>query len=350
MNDKIDLRSDTLNVPTEKVRQFMTKAPVGDDVYGEDPSVNEFQNYIKNLSGKECVLLTPTCTQANLTATLTHCDRGDEYIAGETAHLHYWESGGTSVLGGIQSQTIPFNKDGSLDLDLVESKIKPKTPYFPKTKLLCLENTCEGRPLSLDYLKEAYALCQKHGLKLHVDGARIFNAIEYLNLSLKEVAQYCDSMSICFSKGLGAPIGSALCLSEKDRGRAMHLRKMLGGGMRQSGMLAAACQFVTEHHVHFLKKDRENAETLAKELRSLQLPFIYDVIQNTNMVFFHTDANYITPLTEHLKSHNIIIGGYIQAGRIRLVFHSDVKEAHISRILEGLQTFDYKTSSKTKAA
>ncbi len=236
----IDLRSDTVTRPGRAMLEAMMAAPVGDDVYGDDPTVNELQRYAADLAGKEAALFLPTGTQANLVGLLSHCQRGEEYIVGQGAHNYLYEAGGAAVLGSIQPQPIDAAADGSLPLDKVAAKIKPDDIHFAPTRLLSLENTHNGKVLPRDYLQEAWAFTRQRNLALHVDGARIFNAVVAYGCELRDIAQYCDSFTICLSKGLGAPVGSLLVGSEAYIRRAVRWRKMVGGGMRQAGILAAA--------------------------------------------------------------------------------------------------------------
>ncbi len=255
----IDLRSDTVTQPDAAMRSAMTNAEVGDDVYGDDPTVNALEAQAAKLSGKEAALFLPTGTQANLVALLTHCQRGEEYIVGQKAHNYLYEAGGAAVLGSIQPQPIDANDDGTLPLDKVLAAIKPDDIHFAQTRLLSLENTHSGKVLPLSYLQQAWALTREQKLALHIDGARVFNAAVALNVPLSEITQYCDTLTICLSKGLGAPVGSLLCGSAEYIKRARRWRKMTGGGMRQAGILAAAGLYALEHNVARLKDDHDNA-------------------------------------------------------------------------------------------
>jgi threonine aldolase len=247
-----DLRSDTVTRPTPAMREAMLRAPVGDDVYGEDPTVNTLQARMADELGFEAGLFTPSGTQANLVALMAHCERGDEYLVGMDAHTYKYEGGGAAVLGSIQPQPIPHAADGTLPLDAVERAIKPVDPHFARTRLLCLENTWHGRVLPLDYLAAARALCDRHGLALHLDGARAYNAAVALGLPLREITRPFDSVSICLSKGLGAPVGSVLLGRRALIERAARWRKVCGGGMRQAGLLAAGALHALDHHVERL--------------------------------------------------------------------------------------------------
>ncbi|MDH3693981.1 MAG: low-specificity L-threonine aldolase, partial [Gammaproteobacteria bacterium] len=259
----IDLRSDTVTRPTVTMRAAMAEAEVGDDVYGEDPTVNRLEQLAAEKLGKEAAVFAASGTQTNLIALLAHCERGDEYIVGQTAHTYKYEGGGAAVLGSIQPQPLDFGLDGSLDLDKVKSVIKEDDSHFAKTRLLCLENTQGGKVLPLDYLAAARTFVNQHGLGLHLDGARLFNAAVGLGVPAVEVAQHFDTVSICLSKGLGAPVGSLLVGSNELIERARRWRKVVGGGMRQAGVLAAAGIEALEHHVDRLQEDHDNASSLA---------------------------------------------------------------------------------------
>lgn len=249
----IDLRSDTVTRPSRAMLEEMMAAPVGDDVYGDDPTVNELQRYAAELSGKEAALFLPTGTQANLVALLSHCERGEEYIVGQGAHNYLYEAGGAAVLGSIQPQPIDAAPDGTLPLDKVAAKIKADDIHFARTKLLSLENTHNGKVLPREYLKAAWDFTRERKLGLHVDGARIFNAVVEYGCELKAITQYCDSFTICLSKGLGTPVGSLLVGSADYIRRANRWRKMTGGGMRQAGILAAAGLYALKNNVSRLK-------------------------------------------------------------------------------------------------
>jgi threonine aldolase len=257
----IDLRSDTVTRPNEAMRQAMYQAEVGDDVYGDDPTVNALQALICELTGKEAALFLPTGTQANLVALLTHCQRGDEYIVGQKAHNYMYEAGGAAVLGSIQPQPLDMADDGSLPLDKVAAAIKIDDIHFARTRLLSLENTHSGKVLPLEYLKKAFEFTREKGLALHIDGARIMNAAVALDVPLSEITRYCDTLTLCLSKGLGAPVGSLLVGSKEYIHRANRWRKMTGGGMRQSGILAAAGIYALENNVQRLKEDHDNASS-----------------------------------------------------------------------------------------
>lgn len=328
----IDLRSDTVTRPGRAMLEAMMAAPVGDDVYGDDPTVNELQAYAAELSGKEAALFLPTGTQANLVALLSHCERGEEYVVGQGAHNYLYEAGGAAVLGSIQPQPIDAAADGTLPLDKVAAKIKADDIHFARTKLLSLENTHNGKVLPRDYLQQAWAFTRERGLALHVDGARIFNALVEYGCDLKAIAQYCDSFTICLSKGLGTPVGSLLVGDKAYIARANRWRKMTGGGMRQAGFLAAAGLYALKNNVERLKEDHENAAWLATQLRELGV----DVMRHdTNMVFVRVGDN-AQALGAFMRERGVTI----TAGSVvRLVTHLDVSRQQLGEVVRHWQAF-----------
>jgi len=330
----IDLRSDTVTRPTEAMRRAMSNAEVGDDVYGEDPTVNRLQELAAAMTGKEAALFVPTGSQGNLLAILSHCQRGEEYIAGQQAHCYRYEGGGAAVFGSVQPQPLDFEPDGRLDLRKVAAFIKPDDSHFAVTRLLCLENTQAGRVLPLDYQAEAAAFARERGLKLHLDGARLFNAAVAQSVPVAAIAEHYDSISLCLSKGLGAPVGSMLVGSADFIARAHRWRKMAGGGMRQSGILAAAGIYALENHVQRLADDHANARTLAEGLSGIPgLAVDRDAVQ-TNMVFVTTALKSQPQLIEALKARGILVGGY---GQLRLVTHLDVAAEDIPVVVEAFR-------------
>jgi len=332
----IDLRSDTVTVPTLAMRQAMIAAEVGDDVYGEDPTVNHLQEMAAGLAGKEAALFVPSGTQSNLLAILSHCQRGEEYIAGQQAHCYRYEAGGAAVFGGVQPQPIDFEENGSLDLEKVAAVIKPADDHFAITRLLCLENTRGGRVLTLDYQAEASAFAKKHALKLHLDGARVFNAAVSQQAPLSQITQHYDSVSICLSKGLGAPIGSVLVGSTELIERAHRWRKMAGGGMRQAGILAAAGIYALENNIAHLAEDHRNARKLATGLSAIDgLDVDMDAVE-TNMVFVTMDPDRQLHLVNYLKERGILVGGY---GQLRLVTHHDFNASDIPEVIDVVKAF-----------
>lgn len=331
----IDLRSDTVTKPSAAMRERMAAAPVGDDVFGDDPTVNALEAKIAQLAGKEAAVLLPSGTQSNLVALLSHCQRGDEYIVGQDYHTYLYEAGGGAVFGSVQPQPIAVETDGSLNLDLVKSRIKPDDAHFARSKLLVLENTHNGKVLSLDYMNRAFRFTREQGLSLHLDGARVFNAAAALGVTLSDIACYADSVSICCSKGLGAPVGTLLCGSASFIKAARRWRKMAGGGMRQAGILAAAIDYALEHNVERLQEDHANARRLADGLSAIA--GITLLGNNTNMVFLELPGREPgEQLAASLAQQGVrIIGGKT----LRLVTHLDVTEADIDRVLGLVQEF-----------
>ncbi len=302
----IDLRSDTVTRPTSAMRLAMLDAEVGDDVYGEHPTVNRLEALAAERLGKAAGLFVASGTQSNLIALLTHCGRGDEYIAGATAHTYQFEGGGGAVLGGIQPQTLPFEPDGTLDLTVAEALIKPDDVHFARTRLLCLENTQAGRAAGPAYFAEARALADRRGLAVHLDGARLFNAAAATQSDPAAIATPCDSISICLSKGLGAPVGSVLVGDAAFIEQARRWRKMVGGGMRQAGVIAAAGIYALEHHVVRLSEDHEKAELVATALNER---YPGGAEHHTNMVFVNPVNVDLTQLSERLAGQQIRIRG-----------------------------------------
>jgi threonine aldolase len=329
----IDLRSDTVTKPVAEMKQAMFAAQLGDDVYGEDPSVNMLEKKAALLLGKEDAIFCSSGTQSNLIALMAHCDRGDEYIVGQDAHTYKYEAGGAAVLGSIQPQPILFDADGTLNLDTVKRVIKPDDNHFAKTKLLCLENTIGGKVLPLNYLNQAKELVDEYQLSFHLDGARLFNAVISQGVDVKKITTAFDSISICLSKGLGAPIGSVLVASSEIIAKARRIRKMLGGGMRQAGMLAAAGIYALDNHLQRLDDDHNNAQLLAKGLSAIEGITLHGCAQ-TNMLFLSAQRQ--PQLIDFLADKNIIISN----GKvIRLVTHLDINSEDIVKVVTAVEEF-----------
>lgn len=333
--NQIDLRSDTVTRPTAAMRAAMASAPVGDDVYGEDPTVNRLQEMVAGLLGMEEALFVASGTQSNLLAIMAHCGRGDEYIAGQAAHCYRFEGGGAAVLGSIQPQPLEFEADGTLDLEKVAAFIKPDDPHFARTRLLCLENTQSGKVLPLEYLARARAFSRNSGLALHLDGARLANAAVCLNQPMSEISRHFDSVSLCLSKGLGAPVGSVLAGSRELVATAQRWRKVLGGGMRQAGILAAAGIVALEEGIQRLEEDHANARRLANGLVELGLPADPETVQ-TNMVFVCLPQAESARLTQYLRQRNILVCG---RDTLRLVTHRDVSAKDIDTVIAACGEF-----------
>ncbi|HAU8298018.1 TPA: low-specificity L-threonine aldolase [Vibrio vulnificus] len=333
----MDFRSDTVTRPTPAMREAMANAIVGDDVYGDDPTVNELEAFAAKEAGFEAALFTTSGTQANLLGLMAHCERGDEYLCGQQAHNYRYEAGGAAVLGSIQPQPVENNPDGTLPFDKLAAAIKPDDSHFARTKLLSLENTINGKVLPLSYLQEARAFVDKHNLKLHLDGARVYNAATALDVPVKDIAQYFDSMTICLSKGLGAPVGSLLLGSKEYIAKARRLRKMVGGGMRQAGILAAAGKLALTEQVAQLKVDHANAKALAQGLSELPGVHVNPDFVQTNIVFAKLDDNLdIDAIAQKLAKESIII---TPGNPIRFVTHKDISRQDIDLFLEKLRFF-----------
>jgi threonine aldolase len=329
----IDLRSDTVTRPTAGMRAAMAAAEVGDDVYGEDPTVNRLQDMVAERFGFEGALFFPSGTQSNLAALMAHCGRGDEYLVGQDAHTYKYEQGGAAVLGSIQPQPLENDPSGTISLERIAAAIKPDDYHFARTRLLALENTIGGRVLPMAYLREATQFAHSRGLATHLDGARIFNAIVKLNVAEPAAVAGFDSVSICLSKGLGAPAGTVLVGSRLFIADARRWRKALGGGMRQAGVLAAAGLYALENHVQRLAEDHENAEYLAAGLRGLG----FNVVPpQTNAVYVDVPAQQIPRLKAHLQQRGVIV---TVAPRTRLVTHMDMPRAKIEAALQAFREY-----------
>lgn len=332
----IDLRSDTVTRPTPAMRAAMLAAEVGDDVYGEDPTVNALEARLADELGFQAALFVPSGTQSNLLALMSHCQRGDEVLVGMDAHAYRYEGGGAAVLGAIQPQPIVQDEAGRIPLDVAETMVKPRDPHFARTRLLSLENTWHGRPLPLDYLAQARAFCDRHRLGLHLDGARLFNAAVACGVHAREIARHFDSVSVCLSKGLGAPVGSVLLGGAALVERARRWRKVAGGGWRQAGMLAAAGLYALDHHVERLAQDHARAERLAAGLHGAEGVRVAGC--HTNMVFLEVAAERLRAFGEHMAAAGVRLS-VGASPRVRLVLHLDVDDAGVARTLDALQRF-----------
>jgi len=325
-----DFRSDTVTRPSAGMRRAMAGAEVGDDVFGDDPTVLRLESMAAERLGKDKALFMPSGTQSNLAALMAHCGRGEEYLVGQSAHCYRWEGGGAAALGSIQPQPIVNQPDGTLALADIAAEIKPDDPHFAMTRLLALENTMGGKVLPLDYLAEATALARAHGLGCHLDGARAFNAAVALGLPISDIVAPFDTVSICLSKGLGAPIGSLLVGEAELINRARRIRKMLGGGLRQVGVLAAAGIYALEHNVDRLAIDHANAKLLAEGLASFEGVSV--VQPDTNIVFVEVASQIAEAFAGHLAGAGIGITGTY--GKTRWVTHLDVDKAAVVEALE----------------
>lgn len=330
----IDLRSDTVTRPSQAMLAAMSAAEVGDDVWGDDPTVLKLQATLAERTGKEAGLFFPSGTQSNLAALMAHCARGDEYIVGQAAHTYKYEGGGAAVLGSIQPQPIENAADGSLPLDKIAAAIKPIDNHFARTKLLALENTIGGKVLPASYVDEATRLARARGLSAHLDGARAFNAAVASGKPIADICAPFDSVSICFSKGLGAPVGSVLVGPRTLLEVAGRWRKVLGGGMRQAGLLAAACLHALDHHVEGLARDHENAERLAAGLA--QIEPIKVLSQATNMVFAQIPEAHCASLDAYLKERGILMQMLYAS---RFVTHRDVSRDDIDTVIQAVKGY-----------
>ena len=343
MTRTVDLRSDTVTQPTAAMRAAMMAAPLGDDVFSDDPTVNALQEQIAQMLGFEAALFVPTGTQSNLCAILSHCQRGDEYIVGQMQHCYRWEGGGAAVFGSVQPQPLNHAPDGSLPLADIEAAVKPDDPHFARSRLLALENTLGGKLIPFDYLQQATTLARGKGLATHLDGARLFNAAVAQAAATggsardeaRRIAGLFDSVSVCFSKGLGTPAGSALCGSRELIAKARRIRKMAGGGMRQAGVLAAAARHALDHHIERLADDHARARTLAQALQGI--PRVQVQPPQTNMVFVKLTGaarDRAATLGDALRAQGILTLGLYD---LRLVTHLDVDDAGIAHAADALR-------------
>ncbi len=336
----IDLRSDTVTLPTEKMRQAMAEAELGDDVYGEDPTVNRLQEMAAERLGKEAALFVPSGTMGNLVAVLTHCGRGDEAIMGDCAHTFIYEGGGTAALGGVHPRTVPNQSDGTLLIEDIRHAVRADNPHFPKSRLLILENTqnkCGGISLSREYMLEAAGAARENDLAVHLDGARLFNAAVDQGVPAKNLVDMVDSVTFCLSKGLCAPVGSVLCGSKAFIHEALRIRKQLGGGMRQAGVLAAAGIVALEEMVDRLAEDHEHARALAEGLSQVPGVKLDKGSPNTNMVYIELDPGLGIDAEEcaaALKSEGILVG-VTGPRHFRLVCHYWIKAEDLPKIING---------------
>jgi len=338
MSGVIDLRSDTVTRPTTGMLAAMSAAPVGDDVWGDDPTVNRLQAMTAEVTGKGAALFFPSGTQSNLAALMSHCERGDEYIVGQMVHSYRWEGGGAAVLGSIQPQPLEQETDGTIPLAKIAAAIKPFGPglgtHFARTRLLALENTWGGRVLPQKYVLEAAELARSKNLNVHLDGARAFNAAVASETTIAEILAPFDSASLCISKGLGAPIGAVLVGERAFIERAHRWRKMLGGGMRQAGYLAAACIYALENNVERLHEDHENAAALAAGLRNVAEITVLG--QATNVVFLNIPEARAKSLEAFLKNRGMLMHGVYAA---RLVTHLDVSRDGVDAFVAAVKDY-----------
>ena len=337
----IDFRSDTVTLPTPAMREAIYHTDLGDDVYGEDPTTNHLQELAAERVGMEAALLVPSGTMGNLVCTLTHCARGEEVVLGDQSHMFFYEAGGMSALGGMFPHTIPNRSDGTMDLEDIETAIRGDNIHFPRTRLICLENThnrCYGSPLSPEYMESVAMLAKRHGIRVHLDGARIFSAAVALGVDVREFTKNTDSVSFCLSKGLSAPVGSVICGSREFIAEANRTRKVLGGGMRQAGVIAAAGIIALNEMVDRLAEDHANARHLAEGIAEIPGLSIDVARIKTNILFFDLVTDRLTP--------EEFISGLEKRGvkclppgpsRFRMVTHYGIDSDDIDRTLECLR-------------
>ena len=334
----VDLRSDTVTKPTAAMRAAMAAAEVGDDVFGDDPTVNALQERIAAMLGKQAALFVPSGTQSNLCALMSHCQRGDEALVGQMAHLYRYEAGGMAVLGSIQPQPLPQQPDGTLALADIEAAIKPDDEHFGRTRLLCLENTWNGQVLAQRYIEDATALARRRGLACHLDGARLFNAVVATGIAAEEWSRHFDTVSVCFSKGLGAPVGSALAGPRDLIKEARRHRKLFGGGMRQVGIIAAGALFALRHNRERLAADHAHARLLAAAVRASEGLTLQPEQVDTNIVIFRVEPAVATAaeFVAALESDGVRTMA-VSATQIRLVTHLDVSEADVRKAAQVIE-------------
>ena len=337
MKKIIDFRSDTVTLPTDEMLNGFSTAHLGDDVFEEDPTVNQLEKLAADLTGKQSALFVPSGTMGNLISGLVHCCRGDEAIIGSQSHMFLYEAGGLSALGGIFPHVLENNPDGTIDINLIKQARRADNVHFPKTRLICLENThnmCFGTPLSAGYMKEVYEFAEENNLKVHLDGARIFNASVALGIDIKELTCFCHSISLCLSKGLCAPVGSMICSTKEFIYEARRCRKMLGGGMRQAGVIASAGIIAMKDMKNRLVEDHENAKFLAKGLETIDGIGIDAERVSTNILYFNVSANHDPEkFVSELEDNGIRIM-HRGENEFRMVTHKDINSNDIEESIK----------------
>ncbi|MDC2984539.1 low-specificity L-threonine aldolase [Candidatus Marinimicrobia bacterium] len=334
----IDLRSDTVTLPSEEMLDALKSVKLGDDVFSEDPTVNKLQEKAANIMGKEGALLVPSGTMGNLVSILVHCNRGDEVILGDQAHTFLYEAGGISAFGGIHSRQLKNNDDGTIDLKEIQASIREENVHFPPTTLISLENThnrCFGAVLNPDYMSKVSEIAKKNNCKVHLDGARIFNASVALDLDVKELTKDVDSLTFCLSKGLSSPIGSIICGTSDFIKQARHLRKALGGGMRQAGIIAKFGEFSLDYMTSQIKKDHKNALLLGEGLSNISGIDIDIEKIHSNIVYFKLDDNtssYSSRIVQLMNDKGILFFE-VSPNRYRLVTHYGIESHHIDKVI-----------------
>ncbi len=339
-NSIIDLRSDTVTRPNTGMRKAMAEAEVGDDVYGDDPTVAALEERVADMTGKEAALFVASGTQSNLIALLSHCGRGDEYIGGAGYHISNYEQGGAAVLGGISPRHITPSEDGSLAPEAIAAEVQVDDPHFAVSKLLCVENTFNGRVVPQAVLETSADVAHAHGLLVHVDGARLMNAVVKSKSNAKEMTAFADTVSLCLSKGLGAPVGSVLSGSKDFIARSKRNRKLVGGGLRQSGILAACGLYALNNNVERLATDHENARTLCTRLAEIDGISINADQVHTNMVWMNITSKGEGPLSDYMATRGIVLSNpYGPKGVVRLVTHLDFNATDIDRVVDGFASW-----------
>ncbi|MCY3878764.1 MAG: low-specificity L-threonine aldolase [Rhodobacteraceae bacterium] len=343
----VDLRSDTVTKPGAAMRSEMAEAEVGDDVFGEDPTVNALEARAAELLGKEMAVFFPSGTQSNLSAILTHCQRGDEMLVGDHYHSFHDEAGGASALGGVAYSTLPVQEDGSLDRDHITAAVRSDDPHYPRTRLLCLENTTSGRAVPTAQLSAAAETAREFGLRVHLDGARLFNAAAELKETAACIASVADTVSVCLSKGLGAPAGTILAGRGEFEYAVRRNRKILGGGMRQAGVIAAAGLYALNNNITRLAEDHGRAARLADELSALPQGSLAELSQATNMVFVTPHESDLEPLHRFLARRGVMIGN--RRPTMRIVFHLGITDEGVTEAANAFREFfenDHSTSAQ----
>ena len=334
----IDLRSDTVTKPSQGMKKAMYDAELGDDCYGDDPTINKLEYEMALLLGKDKAVFMTSGTQSNLSAVLSHCGRGEEMIAGFPYHMAQDEAAGASVLGGVAMTTIAVGNDGAIPEGAIKKAVKPDDLHCPISKLICIENTSSGKAIEIQKLKKNFKEAKELDLNVHLDGARFFNAVESLNCNPKDLADCADSVSICFSKGLGAPAGSILCFTKDLEKKVRRQRKILGGALRQAGVIGAACRYALKNNIERLKEDRERAQYLAKALNQYHTKVgVKDLENQTNMVFFEPLENQGKDLVSFLKQRGIIISK--PEPQTRLVMHLDISDKILDFFIKSIDEF-----------
>ena len=336
----IDLRSDTVTHPSPAMRLAMAEAEVGDDGWGDDPTVNRLQERVADLLGKEAAVFVPSGTMANLASVLAHCQRGEEIVVGDQSHVYLYEYGSVSALGGVAYRQLPNAEDGTLDPDMVVDAIRPVSPRFPRTALVCLENThnrCSGQALTREYTEAIAAIAHNRGAALHVDGARLFNAAVCQGVPAKDLVRDADSLMFCFSKGLSCPVGSIICGSHEFIAQARRMRNSLGGGMRQAGVLAAAAMVALDEMVERLAEDHANARRLALGLNSLPGILIDPARIHTNIVIFEVEGGDPVGFIRRLGERGVL-ASHTHGSKLRMVTHYGIEQQDIDDALNAVES------------